>query len=289
MLSSLVPIASELERRVVGNFSNSSQLARLESKGGRSGAVLAELLRATIDRRTTPIEAQYVRSIEELRGSLEQRTEVLEIQDFGAADGQADGQGSQQGRVVHLELGKFCRRTSRRPATGLLLMKLLEAFRPETVLEFGTSVGISAAYQTAALQINGRGKLYTLEGAQAVATVAAANLRTLGLLERAEIVVGRFVDTLPGVLQRIGSIDFAFIDGHHDYTATLELFKQIKPQLSQEAVVVFDDVSWSPGMAAAWKKVQADPEVGTVVDLFSMGLCIMHEPKQLFRIALPKS
>ena len=49
----------------------------------------------------------------------------------------------------------------RRFATFLYL--LAREFKPQLALELGTNVGISSAYQAAALKLNGRGKLVTLE------------------------------------------------------------------------------------------------------------------------------
>ena len=63
----------------------------------------------------------------------------------------------------------------------------------------GTAVGISAAYQAAALALNGRGTFTTLEGAEPLADIARDNLRRLGL-GMVEVVVGRFEDTLDAVL-----------------------------------------------------------------------------------------
>lgn len=289
MLEYVVPIASELERRVSEVFGVSRQLGQLRSMKNPQGAVLGSVIEATLEHKVTDAEISYVAKIEALRSKMEASSDELKIRDFGSgADGHKRSE-SEQGRFQRVGLGKYCRDTSRRPVTGLLLMKLLCALKPQTAIELGTSVGISAAYQGAALAINRHGKLFTLEGAESVAAVAASNLHYLGLVERTEVIVGRFADTLPELLQRIGPIDYAFIDGHHDYDATLRYFRQIKPSLSASAVVMFDDIAWSSGMAAAWKKIVADPDTGILVDMFSMGLCTLNGPKQVVRIALPRS
>lgn len=291
MLEYITPLQKELERRAFRALGHSSQIARLQEAPGTSGALVAAALEACLANHMTGIESQYVARIEQLRREMEASSRDLEVRDFGAGDGSGDrtDQDRQQGRVLHIELKKYCSDTSRSPGTGLLLMKLFEELRPRTAIELGTSVGISASYLASALAINGGGKLYTLEGAESVAGVAQENLRSLGLEQHSEVVVGSFGDTLAGVLERIGPVDFAFIDGHHDYAATLKYFEQIKPFLSPSAVVMFDDISWSAGMAAAWKKVSADPGVCTVVDLFSMGLCTMSGPRQFVRVALPRA
>ena len=56
--------------------------------------------------------------------------------------------------------------------------------------------GISSAYQAAALELNGRGELTTLEGARAWAEVAEQGLSSLGLAERCRVEVGPIDETL---------------------------------------------------------------------------------------------
>ncbi len=285
MLENLIPVTNELERIVFSVFGSSSTLAQMRRTNDKSCSRLADAFSGTLDNQMSDTEELFVDQIEQLRNQMEKSDQHVKVVDFGAGSGDSD----QSGRLVHASLGKICRSTSRRPASGLLLMKLLRTFQPNVAIELGTSVGISAAYQAAAMEINGHGKLITLEGAPAVASIATANLLQLGLGDRAEVVVGRFVDTLPRVLEQAAPIDFAFIDGHHDFAATLEYFETIKPSLSSSAILVFDDISWSSGMAAAWRAIVADSRVGPVVSVFSMGLCVLGGVKKSFRIALPRS
>ena len=62
-------------------------------------------------------------------------------------------------------------------------------------LEMGTCVGISAAYQAAALNDNGAGRLVTLEGYAELAAEAQELWSNLGL-SNVEVIVGRFAQTL---------------------------------------------------------------------------------------------
>jgi hypothetical protein len=41
---------------------------------------------------------------------------------------------------------------------------------------------------------------------------------------------------------------------------------------------VFDDVSWSRGMAKAWERIRSDERVSLSVDLFQIGLCVVGGP-----------
>jgi predicted O-methyltransferase YrrM len=98
---------------------------------------------------------------------------------------------------------------------------------------------------------------------------------------------GQFSDLLPGLLARTAPLDYVFIDGHHDGPATVGYFGQIHPSLSPGALVVFDDVAWSSGMAEAWKAIRADPRVRVAVDLGMMGVCIAGGEGETVRIDLP--
>jgi predicted O-methyltransferase YrrM len=138
----------------------------------------------------------------------------------------------------------------------------------------GTAVGISAAYQTAALRLNGHGALVTLEGATSLAEIARNNFQQLGL-DTVEVVVGRFHDTLPVVLTNRRPVDYVFVDGHHDDQTTLAYFEHILPFLAETALLVFDDIAWSEGMKRAWATIARDKRVGVAVDLGAVGLCVI--------------
>lgn len=82
-----------------------------------------------------------------------------------------------------------------------------------------------------------------------------------------------FDDVLLSILQSVKEIDFAFIDGHHDKDATIEYFNVIKPFLSNDAIVVFDDISWSSGMIESWEILKKDKKFIKYDDLKKLGIC----------------
>lgn len=76
--------------------------------------------------------------------------------------------------------------------------------------------------------------------------------------------------------------------GHHDYAPTLAYFHQILPYASDGALLVFDDIHWSPGMAQAWEEIQADSRVEISVDLSAMGLCVVRQEPAQTRYRVPR-
>lgn len=244
-------------RELGRNDDGFSQLARRALETALSGNLSADE-RAWSDR------------IEQARDALERSPRAVRFADLGAgAPGDAP---RSTPATVESTVGSIARQCSKPPRWCLALLRLLTELRPGTCVELGTCVGVSAAYQAAALELcGGGGRLITLEGAEPLAAVARETLGQLGL-HSTEVVVGPFEETLPAVLERSAPIDYAFIDGHHDEAATLAYFERFVPHLSGGAVLVFDDIAWSRGMVRAWRRIAADERVAASVSLGPIGV-----------------
>lgn len=252
-------------------------LDRLGREGGPLAAPVAAALRSALRDDASPEERDWIVRIERLRAELDASDAPVMRLDYGAGSPGAGRTAEQMLAGVETAdtIGNVSRLTSKPPFWGRVLFQLVRHTRPASCVEMGTSVGISAAYQAAALELNGSGTLVTLEGAPAVAELARAHLGRLGL-GRTEVVVGRFQDTLPGVLEACQPVDYVFVDGHHDEQATLGYFERMLPFLAEAALLVFDDIAWSDGMRRAWGALARDPRVATAVELGMVGLCLVH-------------
>ena len=103
--------------------------------------------------------------------------------------------------------------------------------------------------------------------------------------------IGNFRDVLQEVLEDLAPLDFVFLDGDHEESATLSYFERIVPFLSESALIVFDDISWSQGMARAWKVIAGDQRVKISVDLSKLGACVVTnhlKRKQSFNCELAR-
>lgn len=250
-------------------------LLRLPRRGPPPVAAVRRALRAGALGSLSAGDRRWIEEIESLRVRLLGDVRELTVMDFGAGSGDAELTEAQmaKGRQKTLTVAEACA-VSKPRRWALLLFHLVRSLRPRVCIEMGTCVGISAAYQAAALRLNGSGRLITLEGARPLAELAAGNLEELGL-RQARVVPGRFQDTLGEVLRENAPVDFVFVDGHHDEHATLGYFGQVVPHIADGAVVVFDDIGWSAGMARAWSSIASDPRVGHALDLGAVGLCII--------------
>jgi predicted O-methyltransferase YrrM len=202
---------------------------------------------------------------------------VLEIVDYGAGPGARFDTGEPDPFNIARRTLADMTRSSTSPRWAYLLLRLIRELRPENVLEMGSCVGISACYQAAALELNGAGRLLTLEGAPVLAARSARSIEELALAHRASVIEGRFQDTLDGVVGELKPIGMAFIDADHLEAPTLDYMESIVAAAAAEAVLVFDDIHWSPGMTSAWGEIAADPRFALTVDLRVFGIAVVSE------------
>jgi predicted O-methyltransferase YrrM len=121
---------------------------------------------------------------------------------------------------------------------GELLYALVRAARPETVVEFGTSFGISTLYLAAAVVDNGVGHVLTTELNEHKINTARANLSQAGLGAVVTVLAGDARETLVAAPEPIGVV---LLDGWKDQC--LPVLRLLENKLAPGAVVVADDIT----------------------------------------------
>lgn len=201
--------------------------------------------------------------IEEKRKELLSNETVIEVEDFGAGSSVI----KTNKRIV-----KDIASSSLKPKKyAQLLFRMVQYYKPKTIIELGTSFGISSAYLAAA--DNGP-DVYTCEGASSIAAIAKQNFEELGL-KNIHLTEGDFSHTLPAVLSQAGKIELAFIDGNHRKEPTLNYFQQLLNHSTGSTILIFDDIHWSAGMEEAWEEIKQHPAVSLTIDLFFIGIVIL--------------
>jgi len=140
---------------------------------------------------------------------------------------------------------------------GSLLYSLVRASRPDTVVEFGTSFGISTIYLAAAVTDNGAGRILTTELSEAKAAAAQANLTEAGVAAPVTILPGDALTTLASVE---GPIGLVLLDGWKDMC--LPVLMLLEDRLAPGALVVADDSTFSS--MAGYLAYVRDPASGYV-------------------------
>ncbi len=125
---------------------------------------------------------------------------------------------------------------------GNLLYMLTRSTRAKSVVEFGTSFGISTLHIAAALRDNGGGRLITTEFEASKVARARQHLTEGGMIDLVEIRQGDALKTLAIDLPE--TIDLVLLDGakalYPDVLALLE------PRLRPGALVVADNADYCP-------------------------------------------
>lgn len=208
------------------------------------------------------------RDVEKMRETMLSSDALLEITDFGAGAGDSNpAENTPTKRTVALR--KIARNAGSPAVQGQRLFQLVQHFKPQKMLELGTSVGISTMYMAAAAERDAA--FFSLEGCPKCAEIARTNLDILKL-SHAQVVTGAFEKTLAPTLEGLRSLDFAYFDGNHRREPTLRYFEACLPFVHEKTVFVFDDAHWSEGMTEAWQAIQQHPRVTLTVDFFDLSL-----------------
>lgn len=243
--------------------------------GTHSPFIFHFITRVLNDKQAYPI----YETVEDLRKRMKADTTLLTIEDFGA--------GSVSGSHSQRSVSAIAHNAAKPKKFGQLLYRMVKNYQPQTILELGTSLGITTAYLSLA---NPAARLLTMEGAEQVAAVAKKNFADLQL-NNITLVEGNFDNTLPTAIEQLRgdhtTIDFAFIDGNHRQEPTERYFLDLLPSIHNDSILVFDDIHWSPGMEKAWDTIRSHPAVCCTVDLFFIGIVFFRQEfreKQHFSI-----
>ena len=126
--------------------------------------------------------------------------------------------------------------------TGTLIYMLARSSGARSIVEFGTSFGISTLHLAAALRDNGGGQLITSEFEPSKVLRARENLKAGGLLDLVEIREGDALQTLRSDLP--DTIDLLLLDGAKAlYSDILNL---IEERLRPGALIVADNADYCP-------------------------------------------
>ena len=202
--------------------------------------------------------------IESLRAAMEKDRRIIAVEDLGA--------GSRIRQSRQRSIREIARSSVKNRKYSHLLYRVVRHYQPQTILELGTSLGITTATLAAA---NQAATIYTIEGSAAVHAQAQENFRALQL-PNIRALQGSFDDLLPQLLPSLPGVDLAFIDGNHRYEPTLHYFRQVLEKCGPASILIFDDIHWSSEMEAAWKEIQQHPQVRCTIDLFFPGFVFLN-------------
>lgn len=212
------------------------------------------------------------------RNSLLQNKNTIQVTDFGA--------GSRVFKSNTRAVNKIAENAGISPKQAKLLFRIVNYFKPENVLEIGTSLGLA----TSALVLgNPESKITTLEGCKETAKVAELQFQKFNF--NVNSVVTEFENYLKSEKPKPQTLDLIYFDGNHSKEATLNYFELLLPTIANKSVWIFDDIHWSAGMEEAWEIIKRHPKVTVTIDTFQWGFVFFRkeQEKEDFIIRTSKS
>lgn len=211
-------------------------------------------------------------SITDYKKSLLKNKDKIKITDLGV--------GSQIMKQATRTISGIAKNAGTTIKRAKLLYRLSNYFKPETVLELGTSLGIA----TQAISLgNPKSKITTVEGCQNISEFTSEKLKKYNL-KNIKLIAGNFNNEIEKL--NTESYDFIFFDGNHQKEATLNYFETLLKSTHNDSVFIFDDIYWSKGMTEAWETIKQHPKVIVTIDTFFWGFVFFRkeQAKEHFKV-----
>jgi len=206
--------------------------------------------------------------LNDYRKSLLQNKNYIEITDFGA--------GSKVFKSNKRQISKIAQTAGISPKRSKLLFRVVNYFKPATILEIGTSLGLA----TSSLALgNPKAKVTTLEGCPETGNQCQLQFQKFNF-KNVESVISEFDKYLTS--DQIPALKFQFIyfDGNHSKKATLKYFDLLLHTISNDSVWIFDDIHWSSEMEEAWEMIKNHPKVTVTIDTYQWGFVFFRREQE---------
>jgi predicted O-methyltransferase YrrM len=210
--------------------------------------------------------AQY-RVVNRLRKELEVVSRFIKRKDLGAHSREFPT----DQRFVRVK--DIARHSAISRKKGEFLFRMVKWLNPSTVLELGTSLGISAIYLSLAAP---KSQIISIEGCIDSASIARENFEKTNQ-KNVQVIIGDFFEKLPEAFHLIPSPDLVFFDGNHRKEPTLLYFEECLKHIHPGSVFIFDDIHWSSGMEEAWNIICRNSQVKVTIDLYYMGVVFFKD------------
>ena len=191
--------------------------------------------------------------------------------DFTLLPVQEIGAGSRYGKSNIRSVSSLAKTAAKTPRTAKFIFRIARYCQPQTILELGTSLGLTAGFFSLACPAS---SIYTIEGVDTIAEKAKDNMADWGC-KNVRVEKGNLDTTLCELMGRISKPDLVFMDGNHQEEATKRYFLQLLPHISSTSMIIVDDIHWSHGMEKAWSFIQTHKMVNLTIDFFQFGVAFL--------------
>jgi predicted O-methyltransferase YrrM len=206
--------------------------------------------------------------LKKYRKSLLHNSKTINVEDFGA--------GSKVFSSNRRSIAKIAKTAGIAQNRARLLFRVTHYFKPEYILEIGTSLGLATSAMSAG---NPKARITTLEGCKETA-LAAVNEFAVSGFSNITAEITEFDHYLSKLKKDMPKYGLVYFDGNHQCEATLRYFELLLPTATNESVWIFDDIHWSAEMSVAWETIKKHPAVTVAIDTFQWGIIFFRQEQQ---------
>ncbi len=168
-------------------------------------------------------------------------------------------------------------------AATVELYSAVRTLTPDIVVETGVATGVSSAYILAALERNGKGRLYSIDlpgyeeeylpklGIKPSAVLPTSKQPGYIVPERLRhrwtLKIGKSQELLEPLMNQLDLIGMFFHDGEHTYENMLFEFNLAWKHLKSGGALLADNVSWNEALTDFARLVQSRPTLFWLSDL----------------------
>ena len=181
-----------------------------------------------------------IQSVEALRKKLCRDPRSISMNNFGSGSSLPEGYSKKIRSIA--QSGISGQKQSE------ILVNIIETKKNIRVLELGTSLGLNTISLSHA---DGVGEVITIEGNTELAEIAEENFKEAGSTN-----IRLIVSDIDLYLDQTNQIfDFIYVDANHTYMATRRYFSCALELISDDGIIVLDDINWSSSMRNAWDEL----------------------------------
>jgi predicted O-methyltransferase YrrM len=220
------------------------------------------------------IDPDIVLTIENIRKKNISDKRIISVLDLGA--------GSSKMKTSLRKVSEIAEYSSVPQKYGVLLANLAAEFGKPAIIEFGTSLGISAMYMAKACP---DALVYTLEGCSSISEIAEENFSIAGI-ENIRLLNGSFDDLIPELKRLALKPGLVFIDGNHKKEPVTRYFKEMAEISDTGTVIVLDDIHHSSEMEEAWDEIKMHEKTTFTIDICRLGFVFFREGMNHFNYVI---
>lgn len=162
------------------------------------------------------------------------------------------------------------------PKYGQLLFRLVNAYKPEAILEYGATCGISTMYMAAP---NSKTPVYSITSQPEMADLAQSMCERVAMHNIKRVDGGKKVNEVAELMKKLPDNDFFYINSASP-SEVLELVRERMDKCSSRFFIVVPTPYATKDMWQTWQTLIADKRVKQSINIFRLGILIANKDLQ---------